>query len=155
MVPRLSIASALALAACAGQSSTLRDPETERAAVSAAMDAYVASHRTNDAAAIMGFWTGDALYMAVGTPTIRGHAALDSLVRSNLAAMRVTDITVRVDETTVDGDLAVQVGTYSETLQPTQGAAQVASGRFLFVWRRQADGSWKIAQGVGTDATGS
>jgi uncharacterized protein (TIGR02246 family) len=148
------IASALVLAACAPQSSTSRDPETDRAAVSAAMDAYITAHRTNDAAAILGFWTSDGVAMFVGMPTIRGQVALDSLFRSYLAAMRITDFTVRTDETTVEGDLAVQLGTFSETLQPRQGAAQVVRGRFLFVWRRQADGTWKIARGMGTDATG-
>jgi len=27
-------------------------------------------------------------------------------------------------------------------------------GRFMFIWKRQADGSWKIARSVGTDLAG-
>ncbi len=154
MTSRFSLlALALAATACVSQS-TRHDPAADSTAVVAAMDAYVAALRGNDAATVSALWTDDAVYAALQTPTIRGHAAMDSLVRSHLSTMRITEITVRTEETAVGGDLAVQWGSYSEVVQAQQGAPQPIRGRFMFVWRRQADGSWKVARGIGTDATG-
>lgn len=152
LAKRFFIGLAILLAACARESSTTRDHAADSTAVAAAMDGYVSALRSSDAAAISGFWSEDAVYIAPGAATIRGHAAFDAHVRDTFGKIRITEITAGVDETIVDGDLAFQTGTYSETLQPTQGgAAQKISGRFLFVWRKQPDGTWRIARGISTD----
>jgi ketosteroid isomerase-like protein len=65
--------------------------------------------------------------------------------------MRLTDVTEHTDEVLVDCDLAVHTGTFSEALQPSTGAAIVERGRYMFVWRRQRGGGWKIARGISTD----
>lgn len=155
-MPKLcSIGLVLLIAACARESSTPNDATADSAAVAAAMDRYVAALRDNDSTAVSGFWSEDAVYIAPGAATIRGHAALDSHVRDTFRKMRVTEITVQVDETIVDDGFAFQIGTFSETLQPVQGSAQLITGRFLFVWKQQPDGTWKVARGISTDLPAS
>jgi uncharacterized protein (TIGR02246 family) len=139
---------AVALIACQNQAPSSGAPSATRDSVAAAMQGYVEALRSNDPASVSRWWTDDAVYMAQGTPTVRGRAALDSLVRGLFATVRVTDVSENTDELIVERDLAVQVGTYSETLQPQRGSARIDRGRYVFVWRRQLDGGWKIARGM-------
>ena len=128
-----------------------QQPSNGRESVAAALQAYVQAVRNSDAAGIRGWWADDGVYMAPGSKTAAGRAALDSVVNGLIAAMRVTEITEHNDEIVVDGNIALTRGTYSETLQPRAGgAATTVRGRYLFVWRRQA-GGWKIARGMTTD----
>ncbi len=151
----LATAVTFLLVACTRPTAPARDASADRAAVNAAMDAYIAAIRSGDTTVITRFWVEDAVYMAPTTPTVHGRAALDSLHRSVVRTARVTDVSVRTEETVVDQELAFQTATYSETLQPAHGAPNVIRGRLLFVWRRQADGTWRIARAMGTDATGT
>jgi hypothetical protein len=50
-----------------------------------------------------------------------------------------------------DEERLIVVGRYREVLQPRVGAVLDNRRRFVFIWKRQADGSWKIARSVGTD----
>jgi ketosteroid isomerase-like protein len=42
------------------------------------------------------------------------------------------------------GELAYTRGTYSLTMQPAGAAPMSDTGKFVEVWRKQPDGSWKI-----------
>ena len=45
------------------------------------------------------------------------------------------------------GDLAYATGTYTMRLTPPGATAEVEDrGRYISIWKRQADGSWKIVQ---------
>jgi uncharacterized protein (TIGR02246 family) len=126
-------------------------PTSARDSIAAAMRAYVQTIRNNDPAALMGWWTDDGVYMGQGAKTAIGRAALDSLVRSVFGAMRFTDFTEHTDEILVDGSVAVQWGSYVETVQPKTGAANTFRHRYLLVWRRQPTGGWKVARAMSTD----
>ena len=95
--------------------------------------------------------TQDAVFIDRAGPTIRGRAGIDSLVRGLLATMSLVDAKVDKDDLSVSGDLAYYIGRYDESWRPRQGALVHDRGRFLFVWQRQADGTWKIARSIGTD----
>jgi len=42
------------------------------------------------------------------------------------------------------GDIALEYGTYSNLIGEPNGLDSAASGKYLVVWRRQADGQWLI-----------
>jgi ketosteroid isomerase-like protein len=46
------------------------------------------------------------------------------------------------------GDIASSVGTFKITGQDREGSPQVFEGKFVDVWHKQADGSWKVAVGI-------
>jgi uncharacterized protein (TIGR02246 family) len=135
------------LLGCVGASPP-ENPADAEAAVEAALDAYVQAIRNNDIESLLGLWANDPVWIAAGAPTVRGRSAFDSVVRDNFRAFRVADVTASVEETAIAGDLAYQIGSYSETLVSMDGEPQTIEGRFLFIWRRQADGSWRITRGV-------
>ena len=130
-----------------------QNPTNARDSVAAAMRAYVQVVRNSDGAGIMGWWADDGVYIAQGSKTTVGRTALDSVVRGIFATMRMTQVNEHTDEVMVDGNVALTRGVYSETLAPRSGtgAPVTLRGRYLFVWRRQAGGGWKIARGMTTD----
>lgn len=126
------------------------DAAAVRDSITALMNQYVTALRNNDPAGVTALWADDAVYMNAGTPTVVGRAAFDSVVHGIFATARLTEVTEDTDEILVDHDIAVQRGTFLEILQPQRGDPVTLRGRYLFVWHRQADGSWKIARGMGT-----
>jgi uncharacterized protein (TIGR02246 family) len=157
MRPRiLVLALVVVSASCsssASQSSSTR--AADEAAVTAAMNDYLVAIRSNDASKIAAWWTEDALYIDRKEPTIHGRAGLDSSLKDQLKNVSVTQVSVDRDDLAVSGDLSYFLGRYHAVYQPRQGAAIGNSGRFVFIWKRQPDGTWKIARSVETDLASS
>ncbi len=153
------------LVACSAQGSRTDTSAADRDAIAAAAQAYARALEIGVPDTVMRHWTEDALYINIGIPTLRSRAALDSVFTLVHAAWRDVKASITTDEITVDRDLAYQIGSYSETFQLASGATQQlqgrtltsaapqqVGGRFMFIWRRQPDGSWKIARAIGTDS---
>jgi ketosteroid isomerase-like protein len=49
-----------------------------------------------------------------------------------------------------DGTRAHTIGTWDFYVRGKDSASSAASGHYLTVWRRQADGSWKVLADIGT-----
>ena len=121
-----------------------------RAAVDAAMKTYIAALKANDAKAAAAHWEDAGVYVNTGIPTKRGRAEIEAMAVSAYESGRV-DYSLTVDNIEAGSDMASLLGSYTAILHAPGAAAQKLGGRFLFVFRRQADGSWKISRGVGTD----
>lgn len=50
------------------------------------------------------------------------------------------------------GELGYTYGTYTRTTNDTAGNAAVETGRYVTVWRREADGGWKVVLDMGSPA---
>ena len=112
---------------------------------SAALEIWDAVARS-DAATVLRHYADDAILMGSGAPMVKGKPAvatfLDDLFKQNTfktAKGRVTDITV-------SGDLAVETGTYEMTIVPKNGPEISDRGKYIHVWRRGPDGSWKVTR---------
>ena len=46
------------------------------------------------------------------------------------------------------GDMAYDRGTYSMAVTPAGAAPIEDHGKYLTIWRKQADGSWKVARAI-------
>lgn len=54
----------------------------------------------------------------------------------------------------VAGDLGYTLGTWKSKRIAANGAERVSTGKYVTIWRRQADGTWKVAfDGGQTDTT--
>ena len=129
-----------------------QSPTTARDSVAAAWQAYLQAVRSNDAAGMVSAWTDDAVYMAPGAKTANGRSGLESMVRETVGALKITNITDQTDEILVDGNVAIQRGSYVESVQPRSARATTVRHRYLVVWRRQPTGDWKIARGMANDS---
>jgi len=143
---------AFVAAACSPSPASRSTAAADEQALAAAMKDYQAALESNDAGKIASWWTEDAVFINRAGPTVHGRAALDSMVKGFIGTMRLTSVTVETDEIVVSGDYGYYLGRYDEVLQRQGSAAgEHDRGRFIFIWRRQPDGSWKVARGMGTD----
>ena len=144
---------ALQVACSGGAASPPHDMTADSTAIAQAFDVYVAAVRANELGRVSAAWVDDAVYINVGMPTVRGRAEFDAFLQRAFRGRRVTDVSVSIDEIIASGELGYLIATYSQRFKLDTGGVEDARGRFIFVWRRQTDGSWKIARAVEADAS--
>ena len=118
-----------------------------KAAIAKLRDDWVAAANKKDAATVSGFYTDDAVLAGTTVPVTNGRAAIEKVWAD--AFPIASNLKVNSEKTEVSGDMAYDYGSYSQHIAPPKGKAMEDAGRYLVVFKRQADGSWKIAAHVG------
>lgn len=85
----------------------------------------------------------DAVVLAPNTPPIVGHEAITAYFSSFPPTSKWETTYVSVMGS---GDLAVATGTYDITVAPPGEPEQPDQGKWLEVFRKQADGHWKTVR---------
>ncbi len=99
--------------------------------------------RQGDAAALAALYTEDATILPPNSDMIQGMAGIMEFWNS-VIQMGVTDAALTtVDVMGADG-LAYEVGNYAMTIQPEGQEPVEDMGKYVVVWKLQADGSWKM-----------
>jgi ketosteroid isomerase-like protein len=158
LVEVVSMVGVLALTACQSAPRPAADTEAPAAAAAAAplTDADLAAMRANDSAfaaaatagnvdGVVATYAADASLLPPNAPRVNGADAIRGFWGGFMAAY---DLKMEVvgDEAEGRGDLAYVVGRYRFTATPKdKGAAMQDAGKFVEVYKRQADGSWKYA----------
>ncbi len=104
--------------------------------------AYVAA----DVEALVQIYTEDGVAGPSGSDFIRGHQALRKLW-TRAGGSKVLRHKLSPVEIVVDGDHAYDWG-YYEGATGTPTKISEFNGKYLVVWRRGADGQWRMAQDV-------
>ena len=84
-----------------------------------------------------------------GEPIATGKAAIRAGWASMLGAPGAV-LTFGPDKIDVSGDRAVDIGTYSLTSNDKAGKPQTTKAKYVVVWGKQPDGSWKVLDDVTT-----
>lgn len=89
------------------------------------------------------FYAPDTTVMLPHRPVVRGADKVPALFRE-LKEAGLRDW--RIEPTRVEqfGDTALEYGTYSAVLKQPNSDDIADTGKYLVVWRRQADGGWLI-----------
>ncbi len=95
-------------------------------------------------------WFADDAVLNTQQGVIHGRAA----VRAYYSAMFARkEFSIRWQplhaEASRDGTLGYTVGSAETSFRNEKGEVQSRSGRYLTVWRRQPDGSWKVVSDIG------
>jgi uncharacterized protein (TIGR02246 family) len=129
------------------------DPAAIRATIEATEKSWSAAYLKADAAAIAALYTEDAASIPPSGELNRGREAI---AKQNQAAFDTVNVTAREDiteEVTLAGDYAIEVGHFSwagtskKTSKPLKG-----QGRYVVVWRKDPDGTWRLFRDMGSDA---
>jgi ketosteroid isomerase-like protein len=93
-------------------------------------------------ALVSAFYAEDAELLPPNAPVMQGHAAIKECWKGMVSAgLKINVLAAkRIEES---GDLAYASGVYELTLSPPGGGTMADSGKYVVVYRRQADGSWK------------
>lgn len=134
-------------------------PDTRAADVQAIKDleaAWVKDAATKDAAKWASYYTDDAAGLFPGAPTVTGKDAIKAGIAPMLADpnFALTFEATRT-EASKGGDMVYSYGTYTMTMtNPKTKKSATDHGKFLTVYTKQADGSWKaVADTFNSDST--
>jgi ketosteroid isomerase-like protein len=110
---------------------------------------WVQDLRAKQIDASVALYTDDADFISDAGRT-HGAAAIRALY-GNITATFDSDLTFTSKHVEVSGDLGYDSGSYTETLVTrATGKAQHMAGDYLTVYRKGADGAWKIVEQVWT-----
>lgn len=101
----------------------------------------------NNVDQFMTFYAEDAVVLAPNEPAAVGKEAIRKILGPMLGS---PGFTLNFQSTKVEvarsGDLAYSQGTYEMTMNDPKGKPMTDKGKFVTVWKKQADGSWKAIQ---------
>jgi uncharacterized protein (TIGR02246 family) len=126
-----------------------KDLEADKQAIRAIIKEAIAAHRAGDAERWAAIFTTDAVLMPANQASISGTEAVQRYARE-----RFTKFTSRAEikpvEIEISGDWAFTRTALSGTMTPKDGGKPIElDGKEIALFRRQPDGSWKVARLIG------
>jgi ketosteroid isomerase-like protein len=88
-------------------------------------------------------YTADALLLPPNEPAAKGRAAIEAALR---AWPRMSQITIEGSDLIGSGDMAYTCGAYTATFHPPGAPAAPDKGKFVAIWRKDADGAWRMTR---------
>lgn len=125
-----------------GCSEVAQNKSEIRTEIETASREFSAATVRGDTAVIGGLYTESAYLYPPGR-TIHGREAIKRYFAPN-PNRTVLAHQMLSDTLTIEGDIAVDVGTWSITTQRTGDSAQSVTDRYLVIWRRDHNGKWRM-----------
>jgi uncharacterized protein (TIGR02246 family) len=95
------------------------------------------------------YYSDDAIVMPPNTSAARTKEAIRSAWKEMLTAPGAAiGWTATKVEAAKSGDLAYVSGTYEETMTDASGKPVKDRGKYVEVWKKQADGTWKVVADI-------
>ena len=149
---------ALAAMACGTKAGTASDttkpaaatlaPATDvtalRALIDSAQARYIGAATSGDTATLSAMYTDDAIVQEPNRKGLHGRAEIEKSLAATFAGARIPSLKLKTEDLATGGDYAIETGSYEQTVQPKSGKAINDVGKYLVVWKKQADGSWKL-----------
>ncbi|MBS1241505.1 MAG: hypothetical protein H6R40_932 [Gemmatimonadetes bacterium] len=139
---RTVMAAALVVAAACAPAAQPGQTDEDYATITAAENAFAAGMNAGDMAKVAAIYSDDAVLMPPNAPAIRGRLA----VQEFLAGFPpIGDFKLVPGETKGGAGMVTVRGQYSMNLMPPGASAAVAdTGKFVEVWLKQPDGTWRL-----------
>ena len=118
--------------------------EIDKAAINKILDKYSDSLNRDDFDFWISQWDDDGIQLPPDDPAVFGKEKIS--VRNKVYFDKYSwKMIIDNKESQVAGDLAFARGFYTATLTPKAGGDEIfIDGKFLTIFKRQADSSWKI-----------
>ena len=100
---------------------------------------------SKDPAKFASYYADDATLMMPNEPILHGASNAKAAVGPMMQDQNFA-FSFQGDKVEVSGDLAYTQGTYSMTMTDQEGIPATDKGKYLAVWKKQADGSWKVIE---------
>jgi uncharacterized protein (TIGR02246 family) len=96
-----------------------------------------------DATDVAALYTEDATLLPPNSEIIQGRQGIQDFWNGGIQ-MGLKDISLTIVNIGGSGDTAYEIGKYNLKIQPADQEGMTDSGKYLVVWKRQADGTWKL-----------
>ena len=129
------------------------DVEAEKATLMERDRAFAKAAGRGNLDSLLVFWADDATVMMAGSPAVEGKAAIRNMVTESMAIPGFS-ITWTPEDAKVasSGDMGYTTGTNAVTMPDSSGKPSTMSGRYITVWRKEADGKWRVTEDYATPA---
>ena len=120
------------------------DIESAKAAIRALNQQWERCFENHDLAGMAALFTEDCARLPQGGPATVGRLMLEAAYRQDFAEVWKAQAKVRLnaDEVIISGEYAFARGT-DTLLQDQDGTHVEETGKWLFIYRQQPDGTWK------------
>ena len=89
--------------------------------------------------------------LPAGLPIVRGHKAIRDLM-SPAFESEGFEFHWEPEEADIaaSGDIGYTIGRYERTVTGPDGTPSTTTGKYVSIWKRQEEGTWKVAVDLGT-----
>ena len=137
----------------AGQTARPAELAAVRRAIDSGNAAYVAAFRRADAEALAQVYDPEGARLNEGGAVIRGRKAIRADVARFVDRVGPVRVGIETAEVWLVDDMAYESGAWSYAFQPRGKPEQRIGGRYVTLWKRQADGGWRIWTDMGVPGT--
>jgi uncharacterized protein (TIGR02246 family) len=124
--------------------------EPDMAAVKKTVDDFNAASKDammgGDMEKVLAYYEDNAMEMAPNMATIKGKEAIKGFwEKMSKSGMKMTAVEFTPMDIQAGGMIAYEVGTYDMTMSTGKMGEMNDKGKYITLWREQADGTWKVA----------
>jgi uncharacterized protein (TIGR02246 family) len=110
---------------------------------------FTAAFVKADTTAALAEYANDAILMLPNQKALHGHNEIAQSMVGFFASGKISSFTSRSEGVILSGDYAIENGVYDMTFQPKGAAKPIHDvGKYLTVWKRQTDGTWKMIRDI-------
>ena len=92
---------------------------------------------------IDGYFAPEAMWLPNAQEAVVGREAIRAKFRELLNAVSVDKFTIEVVKIEQSGDMAYEIGRETFAFTGKDGVKKESHGKYLAVWKRQANGEWR------------
>ena len=120
------------------------DTAAEAAAIQAADEQWSAAAAKNDLEATLSYYADDAVVLPPNAPIARDKKTIREAWAGLLGPGNAISWKASKAEVAKSGDIGYVYGTYELSMKDPKGGPPVRdTGKFVEIWKKQADGKWK------------
>jgi ketosteroid isomerase-like protein len=112
--------------------------------IDSAQARFIDAATKSDVAGVSRLYSDDAMVLQPNAKLVSGRTAIDRSTTQTFASVKIAALKLKSTDVQASGDFVVETGSYEQTVQPKTGKAMHDVGKYIVVWKRQADGSLKI-----------
>jgi uncharacterized protein (TIGR02246 family) len=129
--------------------SSVTDPEI-RKAIDAGNAKYIDAFARSDAGALAGLYDESGSRFSPKGVVVRGRPAIAENVAGFMKSVTgPIKVGIETQDLWVVDDLVYETGKYTYTFTPPGKSETQTGGHYVTIWKRQADGGWKIIADMG------